>query len=85
MIVYLVYTIYQYDGLDKIEVYDSESKAVEAANRIVDTFLEKDYGFADGYEDFSSFDSEMIDNSSSVTLGNESGEVRIEVEKKLVQ
>lgn len=85
MMVYLVYTIYQYDGLDKIEVYDSESKAVEAANRIVDTFLEKDYGFVDGYEDFSSFDSEMIDNSSSVTLGNESGEVRIEVEKKLVQ
>lgn len=85
MMVYLVYTIYQYDGLGEIEVYDSKSKAVEAANRIVETFLENDYGLADGYEDFSSFGSEMIDNSSSVTLGNENGEVRIEVEKKLVQ
>lgn len=84
-VVYLVYEIYQYDGLDNISVYNSRTKAVSAATNVVARLLLKNYRFADGSESFTSFNDGMASDSATVTLESEDGEVRIEIERKIVQ
>ena len=46
MEVYLVYSIYQYDGLDEILVYGSREKAIEAADKDVQNFLGNEEKFS---------------------------------------
>lgn len=85
MVVYLVYTVYRYDGLDEIFVYSTKEKAIEAADKAVQNFLGNEYEFSDGYENFSSFLYAIASDYATVTLDNDDGEVRIEIEKKVVQ
>lgn len=84
-VVYLVYEIYQYDGLDNVSVYSTRKKAVGAATNVVARLLLKNYRFADESGSFKYFADEMASDSASATLENEDGEVRIEIEKKVVQ
>lgn len=85
MEVYLVYSIYQYDGLDEILVYGSREKAIEAADKDVQNFLGNGYEFLEGHENFSSFWHAMAGGYAAVSLCNDDGEVIVEVKKKMVQ
>jgi hypothetical protein len=81
--VWLVYVIYQYDGYDNTDVYDSKKKACEAADDLVFDFKQDGYELGDGCEDIL-FSRDMEDNWCCQILENKYGEVKICVEKKLV-
>ena len=82
--VWLVRVVYQYDGYDDTEVYDTKEKACEAADQLVFEFKQDGYQIGDGFYD-DAFVENMFDDMEYVILENKNGQVEITVEKKLVR
>lgn len=82
--VWLVYVIYQYDGYDDTEVYNTREKAVDAADQLIFEFKEDGFKVVDGFEDVT-FEEAGYTNCNYIRLTNGYGEVEITVEKKTVR
>jgi hypothetical protein len=82
--VWLVRVVYQYDGYDTTEVYDTKEKACDAADQLVFEFKESGYKNGDGFDDIL-FIEDMDDDMDYIILENKFGEVEITVEKKTVR
>ena len=86
MTVYLVYVIYQYDGYDNTEVYETREKAVEAADQLLFEFQQDGYKINPDYADENATFSDCIDaDLICIRLGKDNGDVEITVEKKIVR
>ena len=82
--VWLVRVVYQYDGYDDTEVYNTKARACEAANQLMFELKEDGYQIDDGFYD-DAFMEDMFDDMEYVILENCNGGVEITVEKKIVR
>lgn len=80
--VYMVYTIYQYDGYDDAEIYADATSAAEAADQLLSEFLNNGYTIDPEYgdENFSFADNPR--ESKFIRLNSSSGDVEITMEEK---
>lgn len=86
MNVYLVYVIYQYDGYDNTEVYETKEKAIEAANQLLFEFQQDGYEINLDYVDKDATFSDYIDDDLIfIRLSKDDGDVEVTVEKKIVR
>lgn len=81
--VWLVRVVYQYDGYDDTEVYNTKEKACGAADRLTFKFKQNGYQIGDGFYDVV-FAEDMDGDMEYVILENPNGQVEITVEKKIV-
>lgn len=81
--VWIVYVLYQYDGYEDTEVYETREKACDAADQLIFEFKQEGYVIADGFVD-KDFSKEMIGDCDYIRLDKD-GEVEITVEKKIVR
>ena len=81
--VYLVTTIYQYDGYDGTIVYSTKEKACEAADKLVKEFKSSGFVLAELCKEVV-FTRDMDGDFCYTTLMKNDGEVEISVEKKII-
>ena len=82
--VWLVYVVYQYDGLESIEVYGTKETACSEANKLIADFKQCGYKVNSGFDDIK-FAEDIEGNCDYIVLENYDGEVEITVVKKLVR
>jgi hypothetical protein len=82
--VWLVYVIYEYDGYDDTEVYNTKEKACEAADQLVFEFKQDGYQIDYGFDDIV-FSEDMTNDCEYTVLESRNRHVEIVVEKKLVR
>lgn len=86
MKVYLVYIIYNYDGYDNLEVYNTREKAIEAADKILFKLKQDGYKINPDYADEDiEFKDFFNDNLICIRLGNKDRDVEITLEEKIVR
>lgn len=82
-VVYIVNVIYQYDGYDSTEVFSTRVGAIKYGNTLVNKFKEDEYGYSE-YNDKTSFNEKEVYKYACITLVNKNGEVRVSIERKIL-
>ena len=80
--VYMVYTIYQYDGYDDAEIYADATSAAEAADQLLSEFLNNGYTINPEYGDENFSFAGNPRESKFIRLNSSSGDVEITMEEK---